>query len=302
MKAYRYDIAYRLADGNPNSDGTVYDSLTGQYFPVGYGPSSQDVLIPAFLAAYTNQGTKSVYLGNFPRIPLPNWRITYDGLTKITAIGKFLKSASITHGYKSIYAISQFQSNLYYDETDGSASSLYQQSNAFFPEYDIGQITIQEQFAPLFGLDMMWNNSLLTRIEFRKTRNLTFSMINKQLTDLSTDEVIIGLGYRIKNVSFTVTSMSGSGRKNKITSDLDIKIDFSIRNNRTVLRRVDEDIDQVSSGQKVFSINSSIDYMLSNSVTIRLFFDKAINNPFVSNQYRNSTTKGGISIRFSLAQ
>ena len=79
-------------------------------------------------------------------------------------------------------------------------------------------------------------------------------------------------------------------------------IDFSIRNNRTVLRRIDQDIDQVSSGQKVISINTSIDYMLSKSVTLRLFFDKIINNPFVSNQYRNSTTKGGISIRFSLAQ
>ncbi len=302
MKAYRYDIAYRLAATNPNSEGTVYDSLTGQYFPVGYGPSSQDVLLPAFLAAYTNQGTKSVYLGNFPRIPLPNWRITYDGLTKIKALGNVLKSASITHAYKSIYAISQFQSNLYYTESDGSASGLYQQSNAYFPEYDIGQVTIQEQFAPLFGLDLMWTNSLLTRFEFRKSRNLTFSMINKQLTDLTTDEIIIGLGYRIKNVSFTVSSMANPGRKNKITSDLDIKVDFSVRNNRTVLRRVDENIDQVSSGQRVFSINSSIDYMLSNSVTVRLFFDKIINNPFVSNQYRNSTTKGGLSIRFSLAQ
>ena len=96
--------------------------------------------------------------------------------------------------------------------------------------------------------------------------------------------------------------MGGGGRKSQIKSDLDIKIDFSIRNNRTVLRRIDQDIDQVSAGQKVFSINSSIDYMLSKSVTIRLFFDKIINHPFVSNQYRNSTTKGGISIRFSLAQ
>jgi cell surface protein SprA len=127
-------------------------------------------------------------------------------------------------------------------------------------------------------------------------------MINKQLTDLSTDEIIVGLGYRIKDVAFTVSSIGGGGRKTNISSDLDVKVDFSIRNNRTVLRRIDQDIDQVSSGQKVISINTSIDYMLSKSVTLRLFFDKIINNPFVSNQYKNSTTKGGISIRFSLAQ
>jgi cell surface protein SprA len=302
MKAYRYDIANRLAMENPNSVGTVYDSVTGQYYPTGYGPTSQDVLIPAFLAAYGNKSTSNVYLGYFPTIPLPNWRITYDGLTKIPFIAKVFKSANLTHAYRSIYTISSFQSNLYYAETNGKSSGLYPASNAFFPKYDLTQVTIQEQFAPLFGIDLTWNNSLLTRFEYKKSRTLTFSMINKQLTDLNTDEIIIGLGYRIKDVSFTVSSMGGGGRKSQIKSDLDIKIDFSIRNNRTVLRRIDQDIDQVSAGQRVFSINSSIDYMLSKSVTIRLFFDKIINNPYVSNQYRNSTTKGGISIRFSLAQ
>jgi cell surface protein SprA len=302
MKAYRIDIANRLAMENPNSQGTVYDSVTQQYYPVGYGPTSQDVLIPSFIAAYTNQGTDKVYLGYFPKIPLPNWRITYDGLTRIKALKRVMDMATITHAYRSVYAISTFQSNLYYSEVDGHPSDLYQSSNSFYPKYDLAQVTIQEQFAPLVGLDITWINSLLTRFEFRKSRNLSFSMANKQLTDLATDEYIIGLGYRFKDVSFTISSIGGGGRKSKITSDLDIKVDFSIRNNRTVLRRIDENIDQVSSGQQVFSINTSIDYELSKSVSIRLFFDKIINNPYVSNQYRNSTTKGGISIRFSLAQ
>lgn len=302
MKANRYDIAYRLAGDNPNSTGTVYDTITGQYYPTGYGPSSQDVLVPAFLSAYANRSTSSVYLGYFPKIPLPNWKITFDGLTKIKAVAKVLKTAIISHGYRSVYTISSYQSNLYYDETDGNPSQLYAASNSYFPQYDLTQITIQEQFTPLFGIDLTWNNSLLTRFEYKKSRTLTFSMINKQLTDLNTDEIIVGLGYRIKDVSFTVSSMGGGGRKTQLKSDLDLKVDFSIRNNRTVLRRIDQNIDQVSAGQRVFSINTSVNYMLSKSVSLRLFFDKIINNPFVSNQYDNSTTKGGISIRFSLAQ
>ena len=302
MKDYRIDIANRLAMGNPLSVGTVYDSVTMEYYPTGYGPTSQDVLIPSFLAAYTNQGTQKVYLGYFPKVPLPNWRISYDGLTKIKALKKVIDMATITHAYRSIYSISSFQSNLYYQQVDGHPSALYVTSNSFYPMYDVATITIQEQFAPLIGIDITWVNSLQSRFEFRKSRTLTFSLANKQLTDLGTDEYIVGLGYRFKDVSFTVNSIGGGGRKSKITSDLDIKIDFSIRNNRTVLRRVDQNIDQVSSGQQVFSINSSIDYTLSKSVSLRLFFDKTVNNPYVSNQYRNSTTKGGISIRFSLAQ
>ncbi|MFO7614747.1 MAG: cell surface protein SprA [Bacteroidales bacterium] len=302
MKDYRYDIAYRLAEDNPNSQGTVYDSLTGQFFPAGYGPNSQDVLIPSFLAAYANRDPATMGLDYFPRIPLPNWRITYDGLSKIKFLARFLKTATLSHGYRSVYSINTYQTNMYFIETNGYPSELYEFSNSFYPEYDLAQITIQEQFTPLAGIDMTWNNSLLTRFEYRKSRNLTFSMANKQLTDLSTDEYIIGLGYRIKDVSFTVSSIGGGGTKNRITSDLDIKVDFSIRNNRTVLRRIDENIDQVSSGQRVFSINSSINYMISSSLTVRLFFDRIVNNPFVSNQYRNSTTKGGISLRFSLTQ
>ncbi len=304
MKAYRYDIAYRLADENPNSTGTVYDSITQEYYPIGYGPTSQDVLIPSFLAAYGKRDPNTIYTGYFPKIPLPNWRVTYDGLTKIKFLADVFRSATLTHAYRSVYTISAYQSNLYFqvDTTYQMPNRLYPDANAFFPEYDIGQITIQEQFTPLFGIDLSWNNSLLTRFEIRKSRTLTFSMANLQLTDLNTDEYVIGLGYKIQNVSFTVSSMGGGGRKTKITSDLDIKIDFSIRNNRTVLRRVDQNIDQVSSGQRVFSINTSLDYMLSKSVTMSLFFDRIMNKPFVSNQYPNSTTKGGISIRFSLAQ
>ncbi|MBP6871852.1 MAG: cell surface protein SprA [Bacteroidales bacterium] len=302
MKRNRYDIAMRLAAENPNSNAMVYDSLSQQYYPLGYGPTSQDVLIPAFLAAYGNKSTTEVYLGYFPSIPLPNWRVTYDGLTKIKFLQKFIKSAVLSHSYRSVYTISSYQSNLYYGETDGKPSALYEASNSYYPKYDLNQVTIQEQFAPVVGIDITLNNSLLTRFEFRKARTLTFSMINKQLTDLSTDEYVIGLGYRIKDVSFTVSSLGGGGRKTQLKSDLDIKVDFSIRNNRTVLRRIDENIDQVSAGQRVYSINTSIDYMLSKSVTLRLFYDMIINRPFVANQYDNSTTRAGISIRFSLAQ
>lgn len=302
MKDYRYDIAYRLAGENPNSAGTIFDTLTQRDYPVGYGPTSQDVLLPAFLSAYANIGTGDVPLDYFLKIPLPNWRVTYDGLTKINFIASVVESATLSHAYKATYAMNSYQTNLYFQEENGAPSLLYEQSNSFYPQYDVAQVTLVEQFAPLAGIDMTWKNSLLTRFEFRKSRNLNFSMSNKQLTDVSSDEYIVGLGYRVKNVSFTVSSIGGGGRKTRMDSDLDIKIDFSLRNNRTVLRRIDQDLEQISSGQRVISINSSIDYMLSKSVNLRLFFDKIINDPFVSNQYRNSTTRGGISIRFSLAQ
>jgi len=110
------------------------------------------------------------------------------------------------------------------------------------------------------------------------------------------------MGYRIKNVRFSMRSLGGGASKTRYNSDINLKIDFSIKNNKTILRRLDEDINQISTGMQVLAINFSADYALSQRLNIRLYFDKTINKPYVSNQYRNSDTRGGIALRFTLAQ
>jgi cell surface protein SprA len=172
----------------------------------------------------------------------------------------------------------------------------------YIAEQQIAQVSITEQFSPLITFDMTWVNSLMTKFEIKKSRNLSLSFANNQLTEVVSNEYVIGLGYRIKDVKFTVRNMGGQGGVSNLKSDLNLRADFSVRNNKTVLRRIDEDINQVSTGQQVISINFSADYMLSQRVNLRFFFDKVINNPYVSSQYRNSTTNGGISFRFTLAQ
>ncbi len=304
LKAYIPEIAYKLASENPNNAGKepVYDSITGSYYPYGYGPTSSDVLMYSFRAAYTGKGPDKTKLDMFPRIPLPNWRITYSGLTRIASIKSVLQKVNISHAYRSTYTINNFLSNLNYMEVDGSPAELYLFSNNYVSRYDLGQISITEQFSPLLSIDMTWQNDLLTKVEFKRSRNLTLSFANNQVTEVKSTEFIVGIGYRFKNLSFSIKSIGGGGRKRRYKSDLNIKLDFSIRSNKTILRRIDEDVNQISAGQKILSINATVDYAFSDKLTIRLFFDKIVNNPFVSNQYRTATTNGGISLRFSLAQ
>ncbi len=299
MKAYRLQIAQRYAADNPNSVGIV-DS-TG--FPVGYSPTDQEVLTSAFQAAYGSKDPATMSLTAFPTIPLPNWRLTYDGFSKMKSMKKLFRSFTITHAYLSTYSVGNFNSNIRYDEDKGKPSVINEAGN-FIPKSELSVISITEQFNPMFRIDMGWVNSLLSNIEWRKSRNLAFSFANNQLTEIHSSEFIVGLGYRFKNVKLTFLSSSGGGLggKNKTASDLNMKLDFSIRNNRTVLRRIDEEINQVSTGQKVYSINFTADYNLSSRFNIRFYFDKIINTPYVSNQYRTSNTKGGIALRFTLAQ
>jgi len=297
MKQIRLQIAQRYAAQNPNSVGIV-DS-TG--FPVGYGPTDQEVLTTAFMAAYTGRDPSKIGLTAFPKIPLPNWRVTYDGLAKLKIFKTWLRTLTLSHAYLSSYTVTSFNSNIRFLENQGFPVVLNDAGN-FIPREEMTVISITEQFNPLFKIDMGFVNSLLANLEIRRGRNLSFSFANNQLTEISSSELIIGMGYRFKNLRLNFSGLMGGGKKAKTSSDLNLKLDFSIRKNKTVLRRIDQEINQVSVGQQILSINFSADYNLSQKFNIRFYFDKVINTPYVSNQYRTSNTKGGIALRFTLSQ
>ncbi len=297
MKSYRLDIAKRYAAENPWSTGIV-DS-TG--FPYGYQSTNQEVLTSAFLAAYGGRNPDKIKLTAFPSIPLPNWRVTYDGLMKIKGMKKIFRTLTLSHAYLCTYSIGSYTSNILYREEDGFPTVVDNAGN-FIPKSQLSIISVTEQFNPLIKFDMTWVNSLLTNLEWRRSRNISFSFVNNQMTEIASNEFVVGLGYRFKNVRLSFVSLGAAGKKNKYASDLNLRLDFSIRRNKTMLRRLDEDINQISAGQQVTSINFTADYNLSQRFSIRFYFDKVINSPYVSNQYRTSNTKGGLTLRFTLAQ
>jgi cell surface protein SprA len=297
----RSTVANRVSEEDPRS--IPVNDTTG--YPEGYGANSQYVLIPSFLAAYGGKSPDAVDLNPFPKIPLPNWRISYNGLSRIPALKKIFKSVTLNHAYRSNYAAGSYNTNINFlgDTINGSVYPMKINPNNgdFYPEVEFGIISITEQFVPLINVDMQLQNSLLAKVEFKKARNISLSFANNQLTEVKSSEVTVGIGYRFKDLPITFASFSGNSKRT-MKSDLNLKLDFSIRENKTVLRNINSNLNQISAGQKVVSINFSSDYMLSQSLTIRFYFDKIINNPFLPSQYRNSTTKGGITLRFSLAQ
>jgi cell surface protein SprA len=293
FKENRLTIAQRLAEDNVLSQGV--DTMG---FPDGYSAVSQDVLLHSFLAAYSGSDPAGLKLNPFPSIPLPNWRITYNGLTQLPFFARYFRTFTVSHGYRSVYNVGSYMTNLEFREGLGMRDN----AGNFISEMRIDVVTITEQFSPLFNIDMTWHNSLLSRFEVKHTRNLSLSFVNNQLTEVTSKEYLVGLGYRVQDLRFLVTSIGGTGRSQRVSSELNLKVDVSVRNNKTVLRRIDEDIDQVSSGQQLVAINFSADYMVSQNLTARAFFERSSTNPFISNQYPSSTTFSGISLRFTLAQ
>jgi cell surface protein SprA len=291
--AYRSEASQLLASRNPNYV-TGSDTVPG--FRNGYGRSQAEVLTTAFLSAYSGKTPSDRFTNRFPEIPRPNWRVTYDGLSKLPLFQKFLQSFSLSHGYRSVYSVNSFTQNLLYEEQQGAASNRDTVGN-FIPKYDFQQVTISEQLSPLIGLDMTWKNSLQTRFEIRRDRTLTLAYSNIQVTEVRGVEYVIGVGYKIKKVKFPIRT----GAK-RITSDLTLRTDLNLRNNTTILRKAIEGTNQPSSGSRTLGFKFSADYPINERFNIRAFYEYNSNNPFVSSSYPTANTNAGLSVRFTLAQ
>ena len=290
----RQSISNYLGQQNPHS-GNLIDS-TG--FINGYGATQQQVLTYAFLSAYSGRSASGTLTQQFPKIPLPNWRVTYDGLSKVKFFSKFLQSLSLSHGYRSVYSINSFSRNLLF-AGDAASNPLKRDTlGNFIPQYDIQQVTIAEQLAPLIGIDMTFKNSLQARFEIKRDRTLTLAYSNIQVTEVRGTEYTVGFGYKFKKV--TLPFRVGNGKR--LSNDLNLRVDVNMRDNKTIIRKVIEGTNQPSAGTRTFSLKIAADYPVNERFNVRAFYDYNANNPFVSSSYPTSNTNAGISIRFTLAQ
>ncbi len=309
---YRSDIANRLADERINA-GIPYDrnqlnnpdSLADYVnnYPYGYNPTSKDVMLPAFLAAYSGQNINTIGLNMFPVLPLPNWRLKYDGLTFYKAVQKYFKRITLNHSYRSNYTVSSYQSNSSFENIRTFNSMNFtdtkdELTNTYFvPEYFADVVTIDEKFVPLLGIDMQWKNDMSTKLEYKQSRMLTLSFSNNTLTELIRKEYVFGFGYKVPDLEIP---MMIQGNQKLFKSDLNFRFDFTYSDNYAVIRRITEGDNQLSAGQKNLSVKISTDYNLD-KVTLRVFYDRLVNTPRVSTSFRTSNTHIGFSLRFNLA-
>jgi cell surface protein SprA len=301
---YRIDISQRLADEyredtktplNPEGIQLGPDDYDSRYFK-GYGPTSQEVMIPAFLAAYGYKDVSMVRLEAIQEIinVMPNWTITYDGIGKIEALKEFVNSISLNHKYRSTYSIGSFISNPFYRDTLQGVPVEYDLQGNFMVGNNINTITISEQFSPLININMDWKNSLTTKFEFKKSRTVGLNMANSQVNEVRSNEIIFGAGYRFNEVPLIIN-------QREITSDMNVRIDFSIRNNQTVIRKLEGvSGSEITAGQQLLSIKATADYTLSNKFIIRAFYDQRLTTPYISNSFPNANYNVGFSLTFTL--
>ncbi len=326
----------------------------GIHYPTGTGMSgtfdpakgtinkySADVMVPAFLAAYTGGGT-SRSLDIFPAITkmLPNWTVNYKGLSNLPWVRDHFKSVNLTHSYKSIYAVGSYNSFNSWVECMGSGGLGFVQNTTtggFVPSsvFDVSTVSINETFSPLLGINTTFNNNMTLKVEYKTTRVLNLSMTSAQLTETGSKDFVIGWGYKIQDFKFSslfrskrASEMVNKGKgqsgtrqtigedgntasrsssntrgRQKIAHDLNLRFDFSIRNQDAIKRDLQSGLCEATSGSKAIKTSAQVDYTMSRLVTMSLFYDRQRSQPLLtSSSYPTITQDFGMTMKFSLTR
>ena len=268
--------------------------------------TSSDVLIPAFMAAYSGSSPSTVTLDPFPSFAtvLPNWRITYDGLINLGNMRNIFKTFTLNHAYQCTYTVGSYSSYLNWISADGSNLGFTLDALTGRPipssPYNISSVAINESFAPLIGVNATMQNNVKFSAEYRDKRTITLNSSAGQIVEASNRGLTFGAGYKFVNFN-TVLKMKGSQKG--VSNDLDIDANISIQNNQALIRRIESNYTQATSGTKTVNINFTAKYILSRRVTLSAYFDHQVNTPIVTNSaFPTTNTSYGISMNLSLAR
>ncbi len=279
--------------------GNVFNPAVGTI-----SETSSDVLIPAFVAAYTKRPAAKQNLSPFPDFSsvLPNWRITYDGLINMGNMRNIFKTFTLSHAYQCTYSVGSFSSYLNWVSANGDLGfTLDELSGQPIPSspYNITSVAITERFAPLIGLNCTFKNEIQFNIEYRDQRTLTLNSDAGQLVEATTKGITIGAGYKIVNFN-TILKMK---KQANVSNDLTLNADISFQNNQALIRRIEGNYTQPTSGTRTVNINFTASYVLSKRLTLAAYFDHQVNTPLVTTSaYPTTNSSYGISLNLSLAR
>ena len=277
-----------------------------------YQRSSQDVLIPAFLAAYSGQDASTINLSPFPTLPLPNWRVDYAGLPRLfPSLSDVFPTLTLSHAYTSNYSVSNYTNaqeytdgfNLSNRTTDYPISYEVNDSSFFVPLYVVQQVTITERFAPLIGVNIRTKGQLSGRVSYDRERSLALNMSNAQVTELQSQAITLNVGFTKKGLKLPFRVQ---GRTISLDNDITFNMAVAFKDTKTVQRQLtknnEEGDNTITNGNVNFQARPTVDYRINDRLNLQLYFARTINTPRITNSFRRTTTEFGTQLRFNLAQ
>lgn len=306
-------ISSRLASSNPvygeflTRSGASATVVDGQYVQ-GYYRNSQEVLVPAFLASYGIGKPEKIGLNSFPAIPLPNWNVNYNGLGKLPALRKHFSSVTLKHAYRGTYTVGGYTSNVRFtgDDLSGFTSNFFgvaltTTGDSIYniqSQYVVPQVSFNESFAPLAGINLNFKNGLSTSLDLKMNRNVSLSLGNQQLTETRAKDFSISVSYRKDKLEKTLNLF---GRTMNLKNALNSRLEISLRDSKTRNRKLDfAGNSDFTAGNFMLIIKPSIDYVVNSKLNVRFYIEHTRNRPAISTSFPSSYSAVGFQVRFTL--
>ncbi|MCI1188265.1 cell surface protein SprA [Hymenobacter sp. DH14] len=298
------------ANRNPNNQAGTYTY------------NSQDVLVQSFVDAYhgrSSDGYTAKKFNPFSMLPLPNWRVDYNGFADLPVIKRYFSSFTLNHAYSSTYSIGSYNTATNYqvepDFRDPNAPFQRNDNGQFIPYYVVGQVSIAERLAPLIGVNFQTVSRATGRLEYRTDRTVVLNVTNAQVTELYTNEIVVGFGYATNSLKLPFRV---GGEQRVLKNNLTARLDLSIRDNITIQRSIINVVEagntqgltpsegtaqgQITNGNKTFQLRPTVDYLLNSRLNLQLYYSQTVTTPRISNAFRNTASEGGLQLRYSLTQ
>lgn len=296
---YPSDLPLGGQSYNPNGHANMgYEVTEGTD---GYGLTSQDVLIPAFLAAYSGTSSDAIFLDFIPSIKQmkPNWKVTFSGLNNVKALKRYARNIELSHAYTSKYSIGSYMTNLDWQQAGDGLSYIRDMQNNFIPQFEAASVTLSEQFNPFLSISATMLNNMTASITNNRSRNVVLSLANNQITETYNREWTISVGYRFDKLGL----IFGKGEDAKeFNNDLNVTFSLSHRDNFTILRRIEELDNELASGNKNIGVKFSADYAFSQKFSMQFYYDQTLAKPYISSSYPTNNVNVGVSFQLSLSE
>ena len=223
--------------------------------------------------------------GNLQRVDENKW------------IKKNFSSFTLSHGYNSTYVVGNYTNNIQYKPDAITQLPGKDDFGNYFSEYLISNISLTDAFSPLIKVDMKLKNTINITGAINRDRTLSMNLNNNTLSDIRGSELVVGLGYQIKNLKIYTNF---GGKKREIKSNLNLKADLSLRKNITTIRNIETANNQVTGGQNITGVKFSADYNLNKNLLGMIYFDYNASRYAISTSFPRQAINAGISLTYNL--
>ena len=291
------DEIYRTMISNARAISQQMPTVTNpDGFKDGYGIANAYILIPAFQAAVEGKNPDGI-LGDAKKsgFPLPNWRLVYSGLRNIPMVNSYFSKFDILHAYNATKTATGIQSSIDYfnDSTQRDVNGN------FVNPFTFSQVGYVEAFAPLVGVDVTMRNNIQLRAHYNRDRMFMLGLVNNTLTEDAGTDYVVGFGYIIKDFRLGGAPVRRRAGAGKLNTDLNIRGDFQLRDNKTRISNILLNDSQITGGQRLFSIKVTADYNASQNLNLMLFYDQMMTKYKISTAFPLSTIRAGIRATFT---